>query len=60
MIRAEEQEVDDAPYDVYTFDRMQEGYMEVLAVSELEPMNIHFVQKSEDSWWWNPYTSHFL
>jgi len=34
--------------------------MEVLAVSELEPMNVHFVQKSKDSWWCNLYTTYFL
>jgi len=32
--------------------------MEVLTVSELETVNSHFVQTSEDSWW-NPYTTHF-
>jgi hypothetical protein len=60
LIRDEEQEANYAPYDVYTLDMTQEGYLEVLTVSELEPMNVHFVRKSEDSWWWNPHTTHFL
>jgi len=60
LVRTVEQEVNEAPYDVYTFDRIQEGHTEVLAVFELDPMNVHFVQKSKDSWWWNPYTTRFL
>jgi hypothetical protein len=60
LIRAEDQKISHAPYDVFTFNTTQEDDVEVLAVSELEPMNVHFVQKSEDCWWWNPYTTHFL
>lgn len=60
VMRDEEEEVDEAPYDVFIYDPSQTGFLEVLAVSELEPMNLHFVRRSESSWWWNPYTTHFL
>jgi hypothetical protein len=56
MERDESLEVSYAPYDVF-----QEGEVEaLLSIEELSPRNIHFVARTPNTWWWNPYVTSFL
>lgn len=56
--RMEDEEVMHAPYDVFAIDTKYVAC--ALSVNEVEPMCVHMVQKSGNSWWWNPYVTRFI
>lgn len=45
-----------APYEVF----QSSGEMLLLTLRDIEPENLHFVQRSPTSWWRNSYLTHFL
>lgn len=47
-----------APYDVFTID--PNAALQALSINEVEAMCVHMVQKTRNSWWWNPYVTDFI
>lgn len=62
MIRARTEELAIAPYNILTpLDvNGSHGGTEVLSICELKPINLHVVERTDSSWWWNCYVTHFL
>jgi hypothetical protein len=55
--RAFEEEWSEAPYEVYKEVPKEE--LACFSIRSVAPENLHFVSKSETSWWWNPYVVGF-
>lgn len=61
MKRAVAEEIAAAPYNILIpLDDGRYTVEKVLSVCEVEPIDVHVVERSNSSWWWNPYVTHFL
>jgi hypothetical protein len=56
--RVEVEEVQFTPFPVLKLDPA--GSKVVVGIKELYPEILHFVKKSDDSWWYNPFVPHFI
>ena len=56
LVRAPSAEIPAAPYDVFETS----GATFLLTLREIDTENLHFVQRTDNSWWWNPFVTHFL